>query len=186
MSSSIEEYKVLRCKWSLAHCIPARTLSGTVLKKIQRKKLINSDIGVGEGKVLGVRRIFAGISQTCPKNLCCAFCPQIFSHKDHEDVFCVTSKKTSYCVFMKTLGAISWGQTTLGAIFARIFRNFARFSGILPRFSDVLPKFSDILYRFSTNQNFLGCACTPASYTTEFRHKRNEQMSPICNKLLHF
>jgi len=38
------------------------------------------------------------------------------------------------------------------------------YSGIFPRFSEILP-------RFSTNQNFWGCACTHASYTTALGYK---------------
>jgi len=44
-----------------------------------------------------------------------------------------------------------------------------RLSGIFPKFSEIFPKFPEILPGFLTNQNFLGCACTPCiptSYTT--------------------
>jgi len=43
------------------------------------------------------------------------------------------------------------------------------FSGSLPRFSRMLQRFSQILPGFSTNRNFLGCAFTPASYTTVWK-----------------
>jgi len=36
----------------------------------------------------------------------------------------------------------------------------------IKRWLPFLPNFSAILLEFSTNQNFWGCACTPASYTT--------------------
>jgi len=61
--------------------------------------------------------------------------------------WCDLRKKDS-CVFLQTLGTIFWSQTMLGAIFARIFRDF---------------------HRISTNQNIWGYAftpCTTASYTT--------------------
>jgi len=44
-------------------------------------------IGVGTSKFLGVRRIFARISPNLPEKFVCDFCLQIFSHKDHEDLF---------------------------------------------------------------------------------------------------
>jgi len=53
---------------------------------------------------------------------------------------------------MQTFGAIFWSQTTLGAIFTRIFRVFAQI-------------FSKL--------NFWGCACnlyTPISNTTAFHN----------------
>jgi len=82
-------------------------------------------------------------------------------------------KKWSSLVFLQILGANFWSQTTLGAIsprFSGILPRYLRilfgFSGILPKFSEFLPTFSGILPGFSTNQNFWGCACTPASYTT--------------------
>jgi len=49
--------------------------------------------------------------------------------------------------FLQTLGTIFLNQATLGAIFTRIFRDFAR---------------------FSANQNFWGCAFTSTSNTTAF------------------
>ena len=42
------------------------------------------------------------------------------------------------------------------------------FSEIVHWFSEVLPNFSGILPKVSTNQNFWGCAFTPASYTTGY------------------
>jgi len=59
------------------------------------------------------------------------FCPNF--HNLHKKLSCNIayrflvwlSKKCSSLVFVKTLGAILWSQTTLGAIFVRIFRDFA-------------------------------------------------------------
>jgi len=52
-----------------------------------------NDIGVGARKFLGVRRIFARISPNLPEKLLWAFCPQFFSHKEHEDLFLVWPPK---------------------------------------------------------------------------------------------
>jgi len=60
-------------------------------------------------------------------------------------LFGVTSKKRSSFIFLQMLGAIF-----------EVKQGWAPF---LPRFSGILPG-------FSTNRNFWGCACTPASYTT--------------------
>jgi len=49
-----------------------------------------------------------------------------------------------FCVFLQKLGAIFSNQTTLGAIFGQIFRDFARI--------------------FDKSKLWV-CACTPASYT---------------------
>jgi len=75
-------------------------------------------------------------------------------------VFRMTStKKRSSCDF--------------GCHFFQIKARWAPFSpvssGSLPRFLRILQRFSQIfrdLPEFSANKNFLGCACTPASYTT--------------------
>ena len=45
--------------------------------------------GVGTGKFLGLRRIFARISPNLPEKFLCDFCLQSFSHKDQEDLFLV-------------------------------------------------------------------------------------------------
>jgi len=52
--------------------------------------------------------------------------------------------------------------------FQGILRRFQRFSRIFPRFPQIFPRFWGILPGFSSNQNFWGCTCTPASYTTAF------------------
>ena len=62
----------------------------------------------------------------------------------------VTSKKRSSCVFVQTLGAIFWRQTTLGAIFARIFRDFRQFK----TFEDVVATLHPRLLYHCLNQWF--------------------------------
>jgi len=39
-------------------------------------------------------------------------------------------------------------RTTLGAVFAHIFKGLLRYSGILRRFSEIYPRFPRILPRF--------------------------------------
>ena len=46
-------------------------------------------IGVGADRFLGVQRTFTRISPNLPKKFLCDFFLQVFSHKDHEDVFLV-------------------------------------------------------------------------------------------------
>ena len=94
------------------------------------------DIGVGVRKFLGVRRIFARISPNLPERFMCDFGLQIFSHKDHKNLFYVTSKTKIFYVFFCKRGA-----------------------PFFPWFSEILPK-------FLTNQYFLGVRLHPASYTT--------------------
>ena len=93
---------------------------------------------VGASKFVGLRRIFARISETCQKNCWANFCANIFSLRP----FLPHLQKTTFFPNKRTLAA-----------------TFARFSGIFPGFSGILPK-------FSTNQTFWGCTCTTASYTT--------------------
>ena len=127
------------------------------------------------------RQILGGAKDFCPNFLKCVWKdfvrllrPNIFPQRSWRPFFGVTSSKRSSCVFLQTLGAIFWSQTTLGAIFARILgiltrfsEILPRFSGIMPRFSEILPGFSESLPGFSTKQNFLGSVGIPATYTTE-------------------
>jgi len=58
-------------------------------------------IGLGASKFLGVRRIFAQIFPNLPKKFLCDFHLQIFSHKNYEDLFGVTSKKSLHLFFCR-------------------------------------------------------------------------------------
>ena len=108
---------------------------------------------MGEGKVLGVRRIFARISSNLPETFCAVnLCLQIFSHKNREDIFWYDLKKGLH-VF----------STNVDRHFLKSKNFLAPF---LPRLSGTLLRFSEILPGFSTNQNFWECACTPAAYNT--------------------
>ena len=83
------------------------------------------NIGVGVGKVLRVRRIFARIFPNFPETFVCDFAYRFSPTKIMKTFFGVNSKKMSSCVFQQTLGAIFLNQTTLDAVFVRIFRGFA-------------------------------------------------------------
>jgi len=124
------------------------------LKEVSGKDTSISAQAYEQANFWGWKRFLPEFFQSLPKSFLCDFCQQLFSHKG--PFFGVTSKKRSSCVFLQTLGAISWSKTTLGAICARIFR--------------VLPIFWVILPGFSRNQNlwrFACTPCTPTSYNTE-------------------
>jgi len=127
-------------------------------------------IGVGAGKFLWVRKIFAR------KVFGQLF---VWVFPSTHIMFGMISKKRSSCMWFfpcPTLGRSfikikRWAPILI--IFSdslpRISGVLQTFSKILPRFSQILPGFSGILSGFLTNQNFWGCACnpcTPASYTS--------------------
>jgi len=138
----------------------ATTSSNCVSSFAPYLSILQRNIGVGAGKFLGVGRNLAQISPNFPETFLCAFCPQIFSHKNHEHLLVWCDLQKSHNMFFCNRWAPFFkSQTTLCAIFALIFRDFLECSDVLPKISGILPK-------FLTNQNFWGCACTPASYTT--------------------
>jgi len=113
-------------------------------------------------QIFGVRRILPEFPQTCPKSFLCNFCLQIFSHKNHEDLFLVWPPKNCLHVFL----CKPW---------ASYFEIKQRWAPFLPGFSErhFYPDFLfvKLLPRFSANQNFWGCACNPCipiSSTTAF------------------
>ena len=98
---------------------------------------IISPIGLGAGKILGVRRNFA---QILP-NLLEKYFKKVSSHKK---------------LFVSIRAPLVSNQTMLGAIFAQIFREFYK---VLRDFSLILEDFTRIswvLPGFSPNQNFWG------------------------------
>ena len=56
--------------------------------------------------------------------------------------WCDLQKNGLNCVFVQTLGAILWSPTTLGAIFAQIFRDFTQ---IFRGFAQIFRNFVQIL-----------------------------------------
>jgi len=105
-----------------------------------------STIGVGASKFLGCEGFLPKFSRTCPKSFGW-LCLQIFSIKDHEDLFWDDLQK-GLRVLLQTLGAILWNQTRLGAI--------------LPGFSD----FAQIFNKLLNQKTVGGLHLHPASYTT--------------------
>jgi len=109
------------------------------------------------------RQIFGGVKKFCPnfpklaRNGLCAFCPHIFSHKDHEDLFLVRPSKSGHNVFFCNRWAPFF------KVKLRWWSFLSWFSGILPEFSEDLAEFSRILPKLLINQNICECACTPAS-----------------------
>ena len=109
------------------------------------------------------REIFGGAKDYCPnfpklaqkffvRLLLTNFLPETTSRP----VFDVTPKKVLIVFFCKR-----W---------APFFEVKQRWGPFLPGFSGILPRFPRILYKFSTNQNFWGCACIHASYTTGLKN----------------
>jgi len=89
-------------------------------------------------QTLGMQRIFARNSSNLPEKFVRNICLQIFSHKDHQDIFLVWPPKKGLHVFF-----------------------CKRWAPFFPWFSGILLKFSEILPGFSTNKNFWGYSCTP-------------------------
>ena len=98
-----------------------------------------SFIGVGAGKLWGVRRIFARISPNLSEEFLCDFCLQILSREDYEDPYLEVTPN----------------------IRASFFEVKQRCAPSLPGLSEILPWFSGILPGFPTNQKFWRCTCTP-------------------------
>jgi len=100
-----------------------------------------------------VRRILPEFPRSCPKSFLYNFYLQIFSHKDHEDLFLVKPPKKGFYLFL----CKPW------APFLEVKQPWALF---LHRFSGFLP-------RFLATPKFCGCACnpcTPSSNTTAFHN----------------
>jgi len=93
-----------------------------------------------------VRRIFARITQTCPKSFSATFAFRFLSKRSWKTFLWYDLQRRSSCAFLQTLGTNFSNQTTLGAIFSWICRDFAQ----------IFKDFTE----FSTNRNFWRCACT--------------------------
>jgi len=113
--------------------------------------------------IFGVRRIFVLISPNLPEKFLSAFYPQLFSHKEHEDLFVMSSPKKVLIVFFSKRRA----QTTLGAIFARIFKDldFQWFYSDFQRFCPNFQGFCSSFRQFKTFGGALALLATslPAS-----------------------
>ena len=117
--------------------------------------------GAGASKFLGVRKLFPEFYQTCPKHFCATFAYKFSPTKIMKTFFGVTSKNRFSCVFLQTLGAIFWSATQLGAIFARIFRDFAQtFRDFVRIFKDVAKIFRYFAQIFNESK-LLGLCLQP-------------------------
>jgi len=60
--------------------------------------------GAGASKFLGVRKTFSGILPNLPETFLCDFCIQIFSNKDHENLFWCDLQKQVFVRFSANVG----------------------------------------------------------------------------------
>ena len=94
-------------------------------KREQRRRRCLFIIGLGAGKFLVWRKIFARISPNFHEKFLCNFYLQMLSHEDHEDLFWCDLQKRSSCDFLQTLGAIFLSPARLGVI-STIFRDVSQ------------------------------------------------------------
>ena len=155
--------------------------------KEMRSRLDCRDICVGAGNYLRMRRVFARISPNLPekvlgrKSFLCEIFLRLYFGWPLKRSPCDVGRHFFYQIkagwapfFQIKVGYHLFQIEKLWAPFLLVFsRSLPRFFWILWRFSQVLPRFPQILPGFSINQNFWGCACTPASYTTD-RHQIKE------------
>jgi len=103
-SSTESVISVMKNVWSNKKIV--QMLMFALQQKFGRETIIKS-IGVGAGKFLGVRRIYARISSNMPEKFLCDFCLQILSHNDHEDLFWYDLQKRGFSyIFLQMLSAI--------------------------------------------------------------------------------
>ena len=148
------------------------------MKRLVRARL--RTIGVGAGKYLGVRRIFAQISPNLPKNFWATFSANI----SHED------QKNDIHVILQTLRNSFFKSNHIGCNFCSYFEGvYPDFLGFCKGFNRFCPDlygfFPGILPGFSPNKNFWGCTftpCNPASYTTGEDKKARKSPSAIALK----
>ena len=87
---------------------------------------ISGFTGVVAGKFLGVRRIFAWISPNLHEMFLCDVAYKFSPTKIMKTLFWYDLQKRSSLYFSANVGRHFWNQTTLGPIFARVIRDFAR------------------------------------------------------------
>jgi len=102
-------------------------ISHSVLSKEgQRRRRSYFIMGVGAGKFLGCEGFCPNFTKLTRKVFCATFACTFSPTKIIKISFWCNLQKKSSCVFMQTLGAIFWSQTTLGANFSRLFRAFVQ------------------------------------------------------------
>jgi len=120
-------------------------------------------IGVGAGKFLGVRRIFARISPNCPKDFWATFCVNIFSWRPYWAPFPSSNQSTLGAIFFKSKDAgrhfCSYVQEVCPD-FQRFCEGFHRFC---PDFSGFCPDFQGFCPDFHQIKTFGGALAPPAT-----------------------
>jgi len=89
-----------------------------------------------------VRRIFPRTSQNLTEKFYAILPTNVLLQISWRPFFGVTSKGVT---FLQTSGVLFWIQTTLGAVYSRIFRDF---------------------YQIFSKSNISACACTPCTLTS--------------------
>jgi len=105
--------------WASCTLVPKVSVRIAVLSKV-------SGIGVGAMKFLRVRRILSWIFPNLPKNLLHDFCLQIFSHKNHEDLFLVWLLKKGLHLFSANVAHRFLKSNNVGCHFYPDFQEFCR------------------------------------------------------------
>ena len=103
-----------------------------------------------------VRRIFARVTQTCPKSFSATFAFRFLSKRSWKTFLWYDLQRRSSCAFLQTLGTNFSNQTTLGAIF------FLDLQGFCPDFQR--------FYRIFDKSKLLEVRLHLASYSTAFVH----------------
>jgi len=111
-------------------------------------------IGVGASKFLGVQRIFAQISETCPKS-----CRATFA-----DRFCVRPPKMVFTCFSANLGRHFWKPKNVGRHFCLYFQIFCSdFQGFCQNFQRLCQHFQGFCLDFQQIKTFGGAFAPPAT-----------------------
>jgi len=105
-------------------------------KGAQRGRRCLFMIGLRAGKFLVGEGFLPEFPQTSTKSFLCNFYLQMLSHKDHEDLFGVTSKKGPHMIFCKPLGRHFLKSSKVGRHF------HADFQGCCPDFQQIKKRLS--------------------------------------------
>jgi len=114
----------------------------------QRQWLDNAHIGVGASKFMGCEGFFPELPQICPKRCWATFAYKFSPTKIMKTFFWHDLHKRVFICFSANVGRHFLSQTTLGAIFAQIFRDFAwmfrDFAQICRDFANIFRDFAQI------------------------------------------
>jgi len=91
---------------------------------IDGRQLERVGTGVGTSKILGVRRIFARVSQTCPKKLLRDFSYKFSPTKIMKTFFWYDLWKTAFICFSAPVGRQFWKSNNVGRHFWPDFQEF--------------------------------------------------------------